>query len=371
MQLIRAQDISGESVLRKLSLLPPSRFAAALAFLRKKRLLESSARSSNATLRLNPSAGYVAGVDIGGSNLRIALADLGGSILGKWSTSTRQLTSPPLVVSQIRRGVDYLLREARIPRRSLLSIAAGAPGMTDSAAGVVIATSYLKGWRDVPFRDHLESSLGIPAAIENDVKVAAIGEHWLGAARGLDNFVFLAIGTGIAAGVFVNGVLIHGTDSSAGEVGYMLVPGTSESPVKTGMPGPLEGAIGGEGIRQQWLQGLRKRGNGHPRSLTATEIFDYAVAGDLRAREILDRTARMLAYTVYNMSLVLNSSLFVLGGGVGMSPVLREATRSVLFQYDEPVRPKITLSSLGPDAQLMGSIRLALDLAEARLGLRA
>jgi glucokinase len=272
-----------------------------------------------------------------------------------------------MVVEQIRKGVKYLLQQTSVPARSLVAVAAGAPGITDGDAGVVLATSYLKGWKDVPLRRLLESALRIPAAVENDVKIAAIGENWLGAARGIRNFVFLAIGTGIAAGIFVNGQLLHGTEWAAGEVGYMIVPGTPETAAKRGTPGSLESVLGGDGIQEQWWHSRNRRRAPLPPELSATEIFESVQTGDRLAQSVLERSARILAYAVYNISVVLNCSLFVLGGGVGMSAALCGAAQRILDQYSEPACPKLTISSLGPDAQLIGAIRLALLTAESRI----
>jgi glucokinase len=304
----------------------------------------------------------VAGVDIGGTNLRIALADLDGKILGRWKASTEATSSPDMVIAQIEQGVDWLLQQSSSSRRSLVSVAAGAPGITDPQAGVVVATSYLKGWKDVPLKKLLQSTLGVPAAVENDVRMAALGEHWVGAARGVDDFVFLAIGTGIAAGIFANGKLIHGTGCSAGEIGYMHVPHTTEEPARPGEPGSLERAIGGDGIRRQWSNACGK--DASPQNLTATEIFARASKGDMMANSILDHSAKLLAYAVYNISLVLNSALFVLGGGIGVSVPLCDATNRILEQYSVPSRPHLVISSLGTDAQLMGAIRLAMTTAK-------
>lgn len=308
--------------------------------------------------------GFVVGADIGASNLRVALATMDGSLVGKWHGSTKKTPSPDGVIGQIRAGVDQLLLRRSARRERLRAIAVGAPGVTDAASGVVISTSYLRGWKNVPLRRSLESALGIPAAIENDVKLAAVGEHWRGAAWGLSDFVFVAIGTGIAAGIFLHGQLLRGVDAAAGEVGYLIVPGTSEAAVKHGAAGPLETAIGGEGIRVQWRR-LQK--NEHPAATTlnATEIFELARRGNRNAHNVLKRTARVLAYAVHNLSVVLNPSLFILGGGVGRSRILLAETKSILKQYTEPTKPKLVLSTLGEDAQLLGSIRLALDRAKS------
>ena len=320
--------------------------------------------------RANAASGHVIGVDIGGTNLRIALADMNGTVLAKWSTSTRKTSSPDTIIQQISSGTDYLLEHTSVSRCSLLAAGVGAPGITNGDAGVVIATSYLVGWKDVPLRGMLESELGIPTAVENDVRLAAIGENWTGGARGIDDFVFLAIGTGIAAGIFANGKLIHGTNWAAGEIGYMHVPGVSDQAAKQGEPGSLESMIGGEGIRQQWLQCCNGMRPLQTCDLTATEIFEHAGAGDSLAETVLNRSARILAYAVYNISLVLNSKLFVLGGGVGVSAPLLDATQRVLEQYNAPARPELIISRLGHDAQLVGAIRLALNQPQSRTVLK-
>jgi glucokinase len=311
--------------------------------------------------------GLVAGVDIGGSNLRVALADLRGNVLGRWNTSTKATSSPEMVIAQIEQGVGYLLRQSSSSRHSLLSVAAGAPGVTDQKTGVVLATSYLKGWKDVPLRQLLESTLGVPAAVENDVRMAALGERWRGVAQGVDDFVFLAIGTGIAAGVFANGELVHGTNCTAGEVGYMHVPHATEEPARPGEPGSLESSIGGDGIRRQWSKACV---DASAQDLTATEIFARASIGDPLAKGVLDHSAQLLAYAVYNISLVLNSALVVLGGGIGVSIPLCDATTRILERYSEPSRPQLIISRLGTDAQLMGAICLALTTAKLPSGNR-
>ena len=373
LRLLREHDFDSRTEIERLSGLSSSRVSAAVTLLIKKGLVESRGSSKSkggrrpGLLRINAGYGHVIGVDIGGSNLRIALADMNGTVLGRWSTSTKRTSSPDMVVEQIRKGVKHLLQHTSVPSSSLVAVAAGAPGITDGGTGVVLATSYLKGWKDVPLRSLLESALHIPAAVENDVKIAAIGESWLGAARGIGNFVFLAIGTGIAAGIFVNGQLLNGTEWAAGEVGYLIVPGTPETAAKRGTPGSLESVIGGEGIQQQWLCSRDRRRAPLSPELSATEIFEQAQTGDSLAKSVLERSARILAYAVYNISVVLNCSLFVLGGGVGMSAPLRDATQRILNQYNEPARPKLTISTLGPDAQLIGAIRLALLTAESRI----
>ena len=308
--------------------------------------------------------GYVVGVDIGGTNLRLALADMNGTIVARWSATTQGSRSADAVVQQIRIGVDELLKQTSTPYKALQAIAAGAPGVTDVNAGVVIATSYLLGWRNVPLRDLLEATFGIPAMVDNDVNLAALGESRAGAAIGIKDFVFVAIGTGVGSGIVLNGQLFRGMAWSAGEIGYMFVPGAEEEPGDRGRPGGLEEMIGGEGIKTHWQRLWRPGNSTLPQTITATEIFDGALRGDPLALTVLRQTTRVLAYAIYNMSLVLNCPLFVLGGGVGMHTALCDATRELLDKWRESrASIEIRHSALRSDAQLIGAIQLALDRA--------
>ncbi len=311
--------------------------------------------------------GYVVGADIGGTSLRLALAGMDGKVLAKWKVSTEGIRDPHVVVGLLQAGVDELLQQNLLSRSLLRAVAAGAPGVTNVDAGVVIATSYLMGWRDVPLRALLEARLGVPAAVENDVNTAAIAESQIGAGRGVRDFVFLAVGTGIGAGIVLNGRLFHGMNWSAGEIGYLLVPGTSVEPVESGEPGALESVVGGEGIKAQWQDLWREDLTQLPRDLVATQIFDHALTGDGLAQTVLNRSAQTLAYAIYNLAVILNCPLFVLGGSVGMHPALWKLTREILAQRDKRVQPKLVRSTLGADAQVNGAICLALEAASSRV----
>lgn len=320
---------------------------------------------------LQDTSRYVIGADIGGTSLRLALANGAGQILGRWSASTAETGDAAKVLQLMRNGVDALLLEASLPSQSLSAIAAGAPGVTNADEGIVIATSYLMGWRDVPLRQMLEAEFGVPAFVDNDVNVAAIGELKAGLAMGTTDFVFLAIGTGIGAGIVLNNELHRGGIWTAGEIGYMLVPGTSDAPVERGQPGALESLVGGEGIRQQWRSGWRENSTTLSRDATASQIFDQALRGDPLANSVLERTARALSYAIHNIALVLNSPLFVLGGSIGIHPALGDATRLVLLERGTRAQPRLVSSALGADAQLIGAIFLALETADRELANKA
>jgi len=291
-----------------------------------------------------------------------------GALVGKWSSSTEGSRDANVIIDLIRSGAEQLLWQSNIPRSALRAVAAGVPGITNVDTGTVVATSYLLGWHNVPLRDLLEAAFEVPSAVDNDVNLAATGEYWAGAAKGVRNFAFLAIGTGIGAGIILNGQLFRGMDWSAGEIGYMLVPGVSDGPSDKSTPGALEELIGGEGIRAEWKRRWNRESTSLGKDLTATEIFDGAVGGDALARFILEQCARLLAYAIYNISLVLNCSLFLLGGGVGMHRALGDATRQELEKWQRHGHMRLIHSELGVDAQLIGAVRLALDTASDRGG---
>ncbi|MFC5865455.1 ROK family protein [Acidicapsa dinghuensis] len=302
---------------------------------------------------------YIAGVDIGGTNLRVALADLSGAIVSRWTCSTAGIRDAQKIVDLICKGVDQLLAERSASREALQAIAAGAPGVTDTEHGVVIATSYLMGWRDVPLQALLESALDVPAFVDNDVNMAAFGEARSGVGRDVKNFVFLAIGTGIGAGIVLNGELIRGDTWRAGEVGYMMVPGTSTAPVDPGEPGPLEAVAGGEGIRSLWSSRWDKAETDLPQDLNTAEIIEHAQAGELLACKVIQQATQTLAYAICNLAMILNCRLFILGGSVGLNAAYIAATRKHIeelgLRFDVELRP----SQLGGDAQLTGVVQQA------------
>jgi glucokinase len=317
--------------------------------------------------RATTESSYVVGVDLGGTNMRLALADMSGTIVTRWSSSTVGLRGPEAVVQLVCTGTKSMLHEVAAPLDALRSIAIGVPGITDVGNGVVIAASYLMGWKDVPLRALVEEELNVPVFVDNDVNMAAIGEQRFGNAKDAQDFVFLAIGTGIGAGIVINGKLHRGSTWSAGEIGYMLVPGAAEIPAKSDEPGALESMIGGEGIKAQWRKLCSGEQTSLPTEFIATEIFDRAVDGNPQAQALLRQSATMLAQAIYNISLVLDCPLFVLGGTVGLHPALCDAAQKLRDQWIVPGSPRLVRSTLGTDAQLLGCVRAALETAHANI----
>jgi len=335
---------------------------------------ESSGGRPPGLLRFNVRHGYVAAADIGGTRVRMLLSDMGGNVITQWSVmlSAKQKT-PEGVCSLVVEGLKTMCRQSGTPVRKVLHLTAGAPGITNVDTGLVLSAPNLEGWDDVPLRALLEREAGIPCMVENDTNLAAVGEFWRGAASGVNNFVFIAMGTGVGAGIFINGQLHRGAKWNAGEIGYFGVGGKKRPPMKVHELGQLEQAIGGLGIEGEWRKILQRNDPARAgelidqlNALKATQIFDLAAEGDRAAGELVRYTAAILADTIADISLLLNPDVVVLGGGVGSHPELCRGTEK-LVQRHEFAQPMLRSSSLGTQAQLFGAVSISLAAVEEQI----
>ena len=369
LRLLRLHSPCSRADLARLSGLTAPTVSAGISRLQRHGLVTTLGRASSnggrppGLLEFNARHGYVVGVDIGGSHLGIVMADLNGTIVGRGTTIFRAERRPKAVTEMIADGIKRVSQQQKVPMSKILHIAVGAPGITDVAAGRVLSAYSLTDWHDVPLRDLVEEKTRISTTVDNDVNLSALGEAWCGAARNVANFIFLAIGTGVGAGIVVNGTLHHGANWSAGEVGYMLLPGLTSDPPLIDGAGALESAVGGQSVREAWIGQTGSAPSVRPP--LPTEIFDLAATGDGVGREILSRVAEHLAMAITNLSLVLDLSLVVLGGGVGYHPGLLRAIEKRL-ERNQFARPQLIVSGLKGEAQLYGAIWLALQAVEAQ-----
>jgi glucokinase len=313
-------------------------------------------------VEFNARYGYVLGADIGGSGVRLALADLSGTIIGRLQKAITGRGTPEKVISLTADGVQHLMDEHDVSPQKVLRFVAGAPGITDVRRGHVLAAPNLHDWHDVPLAERLHEETGIPTTIENDVNLGAIGEGKCGIAAAEENFVFIAIGSGVGAGIVINGNLFHGANWSAGEVGYMQVPGLPAQSLAVDRLGALESSVGGEGIKNAWLA-CANGNRSQAQRLQPTEVFDLAGKGNPNAQAVLNATSEHLATAILNIILVLDTPLVVLGGGIGRHPALVDAVRQAIAR-NEFANPEVVASGLGPDAQLHGAVWLAIQIAE-------
>ncbi|HEY0307403.1 MAG TPA: ROK family transcriptional regulator [Acidobacteriaceae bacterium] len=335
---------------------------------------ESSGGRPPGLLRFNARHGYVAAADVGGTRIRMLLADMGGNVITQWSMmlGAKQKT-PKAICSLIVEGLKTMCRQSGTPLRKVLHLTTGAPGITNVETGVVLSAPNLDDWNDVPLRALLERESGLPCLVENDTNLAAVGEYWRGAAQGVENFIFIALGTGVGAGIFIHGRLHRGAHWSAGEIGYFGVSGKKRTPMKVRELGQLEQAIGGRGIEEEWQRLLQRNapvGGGAVTTellgLKATQIFDLGAEGDRTASDVVRYTSGILADALTDISQLINPEVVVLGGGVGSHPELCRATEKLL-QRHEFAQPMLRSSSLGTQAQLYGAVSISLAAVEQQI----
>lgn len=375
LQLVRENSPCSRADLVRLSGLSAPTVTAAIGDLEALGLIEylgegySSGGRPAELLRFRPEHAYVAGADIGGTRLRMILADLDGTPVAHWKAKLGARQKDPVsICNLLHEGLKEMCSQANVARKNVKHLTVGAPGVTDVARGVVLSAPNLTDWNDVPLRSLLEEQLGFEVIAENDTNLAAVGEHWHGAAENVEDFVFIAMGTGVGAGVFLAGQIHHGAAWSAGEIGYLGVPGMPREPMEMRRTGQLERVIGGAGIEEQWKKELERSGriDADLERLRASEIFDRAAEGDAQARLVLENTARILADAISTITLLFNPSLVVMGGGVGSHAALCQAVETVLAVSDFP-HPKVRCSVLGPEAQLYGSVALSLQAMDGKL----
>jgi glucokinase len=314
-----------------------------------------------ARMQFNALYGFVAGIDIGPTRTRIGLADLRGQLIAQRVVATPGGVDPAAMLAALSDEVRTLMEESALSPERLLATSAGVPGAVDRRRGMVIALApNLKGWSEVPVETILRGTLGAPVVVENDVNLAVLGEHWKGAARGHDTCVFLQFGTGIGAGIMVNGHLYHGHHFLAGEIGLMCMgPQYVESDF--GSHGCLETLTGLGALKARWHSDAADSPD------WIADLFRAAANGDAEARKTVEDAGTILGIAAANVCSVLDPSLVVLGGSlVTQGSVLVDRVRDTVRKVI-PTPPSVVASDLGKEAPLWGSLLIATHEARARL----
>jgi glucokinase len=313
-------------------------------------------------IRFRAEGGCVIGLEIGPDFLHFLLTDLDGQELGRAKAAIPlDMSKPRAICSQIAKEIRTLLRKQKKAEDQLLGLVVGVPAIVDVRKGIVFSLSALKEWNNVPLASLLSRELKCQIIVENDTNLAAKGEYHRGAAQGEANFVFITIGNGVGAGIFLDGSIYRGSQWSAGEIGYLRVPHISRDyPTLRGY-GRLEKILGAHGILRSW-RASRKPGRGSPDANHAAEVLDLAAAGNAQAKKILLQRATILADVILDLALILNPSVILLGGEVGSHPRLLHEVRALL-KGDEFAVVRVGLGALDSSAVLWGGVYTAMEAA--------
>lgn len=311
-----------------------------------------------ALYELNPGTGFGVGVDLGGSKIACAIADIGGKILA----DNYELIDPKdgsVVVAQIVESINAVAKKAKIDPKKIKQISIGTPGIlgSDGKLSLGANVSNLEGM-------HLQSTLsklfGVEVDVENDLNLAAVGEFLHGAAKETLNFALIQLGTGIGAGVFIDGQLIRGAKGGAGEIAFLPLFGDLNDSwsVENGL---LESVVGTKGIIRRFIQ-LSK----HSSEITVKEIFELAKNGDANAITVVDDIGKYLGYACASLTAIADPELIIIGGGIGSNPVLLPIIKKWANKL-LPFEVKISSTQLDVRAGVIGAAAFAAEKIRTRM----
>lgn len=294
---------------------------------------------------------YAMGVDIGGTKISITLGNEQGKILTRHILPTRTGKSARQGINELFHGIEEILRsfacpsksrglspaegEARSPRsaggagrrrqddtRKVVGIGVGIPGPVDSKKGIIPVSPHLDGWNGMPLQRWMEKRFEVPVVLANDANAAALGEKCFGQGRGLRDFIYMTVSTGIGGGIVANGQLVEGASYVAGEVGHMTIVPEGDA-CKCGKLGCLEAYASGTAMAH-FAQELFRKGKksktierlaeGGP--ITAKVLGQAVKKRDPVALEVYERAGYYLGIGIANLLNILNPQKVILGGGV-------------------------------------------------------
>jgi predicted NBD/HSP70 family sugar kinase len=316
---------------------------------REARTAELSGPTYGATFyEPEPDAAAVLGIDIGARYLRMAVADVTGTVRAREDVLAGELTADGVfaVVPDLARR---LVATAGVPAGRIAGAIVGVPGVVDPATGAISLAENVPGLEGERAAERLERDLAMPVKVLNDVNLAAIGERDEGAGRGVQSFVFVSVGTGLGAGVIVAGELLAGSHGAAGELDLMRPAASGEDPAA-----PAIRAYAAE------LRGGRAAG----RAPSTVEIFAKARKGEQWALDVVAEVARRVCAHLIPIAAIVDPELIVLGGGIGSNGDLLLAPVSDALREALPFPPKVESTQLRDEAVLAGA--LALGAADAR-----
>lgn len=346
--------------------------ALALANLQTAGLLRQNGHRTGGTGRAprvyepDPDAGHVVVIDVGRSWLRLAVANVGGDILARRDVKAH-VRSAAGFIEQIVTTSQSLVAESGRAWADITHKVVGTPGVFDTRSGTLHLAPNLPGWDRPGVGHRLVERLGGNVTIYNDINMGALGEMAYGAGRQVRDFIYLSVGTGVGMALVLDGQLREGAHGAAGEIAFLPLspPGGTTSPAGRRRHGALESVVGASALTDLARQkGLSSR--------TVAEVFDAARLGSTAARAVVDEAASELARAVAAVISIVDPRLVVLGGGIGHNgDLLIPRIRERLAELVPLAVPDIVASTLGTNAQVLGGLSAALEIARRVLVERA
>lgn len=314
----------------------------------------------------------ILGVDLGGSKILTAVISSQGKMLSRDHSVTPARKGHEAVIQSILESAYRALKQASVDISALTAIGIGAPGISNPETGILFTSPNLPGWQDVPLRDIMQERLGKKTFVINDANAAALGEFYFGAARGVHNFIYITLSTGIGGGIVIDGKIYSGAIGAAGEVGHMTID--DDGPIcNCGNRGCWETLASGTALareaRHRIKEGVRtsilEYAGGDVEKVTAQVIHSAAERGDSLAKELIARTGYYVGVGLASLINIFNPELIVIGGGLSyigdmlLKPAFKVAGERAYKQAFQAVR--FVSAELGRDSGVLGAAAFALQ----------
>jgi predicted NBD/HSP70 family sugar kinase len=284
-------------------------------------------------LALNPRGAYVVGIKLMEDHAVGALTDLETNVISKCSASLLG-REPEDAVQAITKIVNTLLADAKVSHDKLVGVGIGLAGVVDFEHGVLRKSPFF-GWRDLPLRDLLQSSIGTPIYLDNDVNTLTLAELWFGLGKQFDHFLTVTVGRGIGLGIVTNGRIYRGARGGAGEFGHTVI-NPSGAMCDCGKQGCMETVVGDAGLMRA-AEKTNKEGALKPRPGSVDELLTQANKGQRAAQQVFAMAGETLGRSLSNLINLLNPQCILISGeGVRYGDVFFDSMRAALTTYTLP-----------------------------------
>jgi glucokinase len=317
-------------------------------------------------------ANILIGIDLGGTNIKISCFDMQLEVLKKTSITTDACLGPQIVVERMIAAIGRLVKESGFDLSNISAAGIGTPGPADYKTGIIINSTNMPTFKNVPIRKMLSDGLHCPVVFDNDANVACWGEFVAGAGKDVDNMVFFTLGTGIGGGIISDGELLRGSSGNAAELGHIIVQANGRL-CNCGQRGCAEAYASASatakrateaieaGEKSSLKEMLKKNGQ-----ITSKDVYEHLAKGDKLAKKITDETAEILAVLCVNMLHCTEPERFVFAGGmIAAGDALLERIRYFFKKHIWTLKaeePRICFATLGEDAGIIGAASLAGEL---------
>ncbi|NLN94432.1 MAG: ROK family glucokinase [Candidatus Hydrogenedens sp.] len=312
----------------------------------------------------------IIGVDLGGTNLKIAIVTEDKKILVQGDCSTEAKAGPEVVMDQMEKLIKELLQSQDLSLANVLAAGFGIPGPLNWRTGVVYDPPNLENWKDVPLGEEMNKRLGVPCFVDNDANVACYGEYWMGAGQGAKSIVVFTLGTGLGGGIVIDGELLRGIDGTAAELGHLKVERNGRL-CGCESRGCLECYASVTGMlrtaKLDWDKAetsLKKVTGGDPNKLNGLMIYIAALEGDPFALKVYTETAEWIGLGAASMVNALNPERLILCGAMSSGgDLLYDTVRKTMLENSFKVpgkRCQLLPPDLGNNAGVLGSAGCAL-----------